>query len=288
MNYETIILGKKEKRVAEITLNRPDKLNAINDVMMKDIKAALEEVEKDTDIWVVVIKGMGKAFSVGEDLTLKWPSDVMTPNPKERWYLSELWESELRKSNFWQYIYNYPKFTIAQIHGHCLGWGCFLAMVCRTSIASEDALFGDPSIRAGFTSLNPLWTWKIGVRKARELLFTGKYVNGKEAARLGLITMAVPENELMEKVALAAETHVLGTPIGGYDSQSFEMVFMRTTFDIAGLATAWGYATNIHALSAIQRRGFEPGEFDFFEARERLGLKRAIAERDRPFKELGF
>ncbi|MDY7033693.1 MAG: enoyl-CoA hydratase/isomerase family protein [Thermodesulfobacteriota bacterium] len=288
MSYETVILEKKGERVAHITLNRPEKLNAINDVMMRDLKAALQEVEKDTETWVVVIKGMGESFSTGEDLSLKWPSDVMTPPPKERWFLSELWESEMRKSNFWQYIYDFPRFTIAQIHGHCLGWGCFLAMVCRTSIASEDAVFGDPSIRAGFTSLNPLWTWKVGVRKARELLFTGKYIDGREAARLGLITIAVPKEKLEEEVDLAVESLIIGTPIGGFDSESFDMIFGRTAFDISGLAAAWGYATNVHALSAIQRRGFEPGEFDFFEARERLGMKGAIEERDRPFKELGF
>ena len=287
MNYENVIL-EKEGRIARIILNRPEKLNAINDVMKADIEAALKEVEQDPELWVVIIKSNGEAFCVGQDVNETGTSEVMTQDPRDRWYLSELWELERRQIAWWQNIFTFPRYTIAQIHGYALAWGCDLAMVCRTSIAADDAIFGDPSIRAGFTSPNPLWTWKVGHRKAKELLFTGKYVDGKEAARIGLITMAVPLDRLEEEVNLAAEGLIVGAPIGGFDMEAFCMGYGRTGFNIAGLTTAWDYASNVHAISAIQRRGFAPGEYNFFVAREEYGLKRAFRERDRPFKELGF
>jgi len=279
---------EREKRIARITLNRPEKLNAINDAMMDDLEAALKEVERDTELWVVVIKGAGRAFCAGQDLSEEGTSRVLTPDPRRRWYLSELWEGERRRLNWWRNIFTFPRFTIAQVHGYCLGWGLYLAMSCRVSIVAEDAILGDPSIRAGFATPCPLWTWKAGVRKAKELLFTGRYITGKEAVEAGLVTQAVPFERLEEAVAEAARVLIAGTPIGGFDQESFNFAFGLGSFDISGLAAAWDYASNIFALSAIQRRGFEPEEYDFFEARERLGLKKAIEERDRPFKELGF
>jgi len=287
MGYETVVL-EKEGRIVRITLNRPEKLNAINDVMKADIEAALKEVESDPELWVVIIKGKGRCFSAGQDLSGVGTSQVMSKDPRERWYLSELWELERNQLAWWQNIFSFPRYTIAQIHGYALGWGCDLAMVCRTSIAADDAVFGDPAIRAGFTTANPLWTWKVGLRKAKELLFTGKYIDGREAARIGLITMSVPSDRLEDEVTFAAEALTVGAPIGGFDEESFSMGFGRTGFNVAGLATAWDHASNIHAISAIQRRGFAPGEYNFFVARDEYGLKDALRERDRPFKELGL
>lgn len=287
LQYQTVVL-EKEERIARITLNRPGKLNAINDVMRAEIEAALREVERDHDLWVVIIKGNGACFSVGQDVSGIESSEVVTKDPRDRWYLSELWEWERRQISFFQYLFNFPRYTISQIHGNALAWGCDLAMLCRTSIAAENARFGDPSVRAGFTSPNPLWTWKVGPRKAKELLLTGKYIDGKEAERLGLITIAVSPDRLEEQVNLFVEALLVGAPIGGFDEESFSMGFGRTGFNIAGLASAWDYTSNIHAISAIQRRGFAPGEYNFFVTRDEHGVKEALRERDRPFRELGF
>ena len=287
MAYKTVVL-EKEGRIARLTLNRPEKLNAINDVMMAEIEAALKEVEYDLDVWVLIIKGNGSCFSVGQDISGTGTSEVVPKDPRDRWYLSELWELERRQLAWWRNIFTFPRYTIAQVHGYASAWGCDLAMLCRTSIAAEDAIFGDPSIRAGFTSSNPLWTWKVGPRKAKELLFTGKYIDGKEAARIGLVTIAVPLNRLEEEVNFAAEALLVGTPIGGFDEEAFSMGFGRTGFNIAGLASAWDLTSNVHAISAVQRRGFAPGEYNFFVARDEYGLKEALRKRDRPFKELGF
>ena len=288
MNFETVIL-EKEGKIARLILNRPEKLNAINDAMMRDIEGALKEVEQDENIWVVIIKGAGSSFSVGQDLSGEGTSLVMPPDPRDRHYLSEIWRQEQQRLLWWQYIFHFPKFTIGQVQGYALAWGCYLAMVCHNSIASEDAVFGDPSIRMGFACPIPLFPWRVGIRKAKELLFTGKYISGKEAARIGLVTMAVPPDRLEEEVDLAIEAIILGASIGGYDSEAYTRgLFGRGLFDLAGLAAAWDFTANLHALSSIQRRGFEPSEFCFWEVKDDKGWKEAIRERDKPFKELGF
>lgn len=95
-------------------MNRPGKLNAINDVMRTEIEAALREVERDHDLWVVIIKGNGACFSVGQDVSGSESSEVVTKDPRDRWYLSELWEWERRQISFFQYLFNSQR-----PHGSC-------------------------------------------------------------------------------------------------------------------------------------------------------------------------
>ncbi|MBI2322772.1 MAG: hypothetical protein HYU88_11980, partial [Chloroflexi bacterium] len=188
----------------------------------------------------------------------------------------------------------YPKDTIAQVHGYCLGLACDLAMMCQTLVCADDARFGDPSVRAGYAPMQPLWLWKVGYRKACELLLTGKVISGREAERLGLATIAVPAGELEAKVADTAgliakqqgiagrDGHAVGygpMPLGGTARRAM-------VWDAAGLATSWDFAAYVRFLSSVQRRGFAPGEYQLFEARERVGLRGALAERDAPFAAL--
>lgn len=292
MSYGTVVYEKSDN-VARITLNRPEKLNAINDALFGDLETALEEASRDWDVRVVIIKGAGRAFSVGQDLSGVGTAEVVPPDPRTRPYLRDLWWSEQRRRRRWEAIYGHAKMLLAQVHGYCLGAGCDLAMMCHSSIAAEDAIFGDPSVRMGYASANPLWTWRVGIRKARELLLTGKYIDGKEAYRIGLVTMVVPRDQLEEEVERTAQLLCRHQGIAGRDGVSIGFMelhggspFRRITMDLAGLAAAWGFTSNIFALSAIQRRGFRPDEFNFYEARDRMGLKGALRERDTPFEEL--
>ncbi|MEK7681977.1 MAG: enoyl-CoA hydratase/isomerase family protein, partial [Chloroflexota bacterium] len=179
-----------------------------------------------------------------------------------------------------------PKMTIARVHGYCLGLGLDVAMMCETIVATEDAVLGDPSIRLGLATQNPLWTWRVGPRRAKELLLTGRYMTGAEALRLGLVTIACPRERLEEEVNIAAEGMIHRGGMGGYDSYIYGKLFNRATWDGAGLAAAWSMTAGLHGLSAIQRRGFRPDEFNFWNAREKSGMKGAIKERDARVKQL--
>ena len=285
MAYQTIKL-EKEGKIGRLVLNRPEKLNAINDTMLREIEAGLAELQKDSNIWVVIIKGAGGNFSAGQDLTGIDTAEVMPPDPNTKPFLSDLYEAAMKSYLRWQAIFDFPRWTIAQVEGYCLGMGCDLAMCCRTVIAAENSIFGDPSIRIGLSPTNPLWVWRIGLKKAKELLLTGKYIDGREAERLGLVMKSLPAAQLEEEVAINADTLAKYGTIGGFDMQVGWFAFDRASFDMAGLAAGWRLATNYHALSAAQRPGrsyIDRGGFDFHRVREEKGLKEAIRQRDLPF-----
>ena len=287
MKYHNVIL-KIEGAVATITLNRPEKLNAINDEMFRELLAALDEVRQDGDSLVVVIKGAGRAFSAGQDLSGVGTDEVMPPNPRSKAYLYNMFATEMQNQWRWQTIFEFPKITVAQVHGYCLGAGLDLAMACRAIIATEDAVLGDPSVRMGLASPNPLWTYRIGLKKSKELLLTGKYIDGKEAERIGLVMKAVPADKLEEEMSSVTEGFTKSAGIGGFDQLADFWSFNMAALDLGGLAAARRLAGNAYVLSAIQRpeRSMtDRGEFNFYDVRDEKGLKAAIEERDAPFKE---
>ena len=287
MKYRNVLL-KIEGAVATITLNRPEKLNAINDEMFRELSAALDEVRQDGDSLVVVIKGAGRAFSAGQDLSGVGTDEVMPPNPRSKAYLYNMFATEMQNQWRWQTIFEFPKITVAQVHGYCLGAGLDLAMACRAIIATEDAVLGDPSVRMGLASPNPLWTYRIGLKKSKELLLTGKYIDGKEAERIGLVMKAVPADKLEEEMSSVTEGFTKSAGIGGFDQLADFWSFNMAALDLGGLAAARRLAGNAYVLSAIQRpeRSMtDRGEFNFYDVRDEKGLKAAIEERDAPFKE---
>lgn len=276
MGYKNIIYEKKDG-VGYITLNRPDKLNAINDVLLEELDAAFAAAEPDLEVKVVVVKGAGQAFSVGQDLSGVETSEVL-PDPRKPVSRKKQLEAERRRNRRWEYIFNLAKPTIAQVHGYCLGFGCNLAMVCDITIASEDALFGDPSIRMGLLSDMPLWIWLVGIKKTRELLYSGRYITATEAEQFALINKAVPKDKLESEVLKLAK----GISLLPGDGLANCKDGINSVMEARGLGEAWRFTNEMHLV--MQQHSREPGEFDFFEVREKKGLKAAIEERDAPFK----
>jgi len=187
MNFECIIY-EKHQGVATVKLNRPKVLNAMNKQLWLDIQKALEDAGNDPGIKVLVITGEGRAFSTGADLKESKTRTIEA----YRDYLEELQEASRK-------IIRFEKPTIAAINGYALGSGYELALACDIRIAAEAAQIGSPeakvtsSITGGaFRLVQDL----IGPGKAKELLFTGQYIDGREAERIGLVNRAVPLNEL--------------------------------------------------------------------------------------------
>ena len=144
--YKNIIYEKRDG-ICWITLNRPDKLNAMNDAMLEELDAAFATAEPDLEVKVVVIKGAGQAFSVGQDLSGIGTSETLPSELGKDVSTKSRLEAERRRNRRWEYIFNLAKPTIAQVQGYYLGYGCHLAVVCDMTIAAEDALFGDASMR---------------------------------------------------------------------------------------------------------------------------------------------
>lgn len=188
MEFECIIYEKKDN-VATIKLHRPKVLNAMNIQMWRDLQSALDDVKNDPQIKVLIITGEGRAFSTGADLKESKTRSLEA----YRDYLVELQETSRR-------IIRFEKPTIAAINGYALGSGYELALACDIRIAADEAQIGSPEAKVTSSVTGGamrLVQDLIGPGKARELLFTGDYIDGREAARIGLINTSVPLEELM-------------------------------------------------------------------------------------------
>jgi len=197
MDLECVIYDKKDG-VALIRLNRPQVLNAMNKRLWLDMQAALDDARSDEGVAVVVITGEGRAFSTGADLKESKTRSIEA----YRDYLTALQEAS-------RAVIRFEKPTIAAINGYAIGSGYELALACDIRIAAEEAKIGSPeakvtsSVTGGaFRLVQDL----VGPGKARELLFTGEYIDGVEAERIGLVNQAVPADQLMATVMAMADT----------------------------------------------------------------------------------
>jgi enoyl-CoA hydratase/3-hydroxyacyl-CoA dehydrogenase len=187
---ETIIV-RKEKPIAWIVLNRPERLNAINPKMIEEISKALDELEEDPDVRVVVFKGNGRAFCAGADVTA-----FAGINPMLAVKASRKFQELTLKMQF------YTKPTITAIHGYALGGGLELALSTDFRIASEEAMLGQPEINLGFipgAGATQRLAKIVGPAKAKELIMTGEFIPAVEAHKIGLVNKLVKPGALDEE-----------------------------------------------------------------------------------------
>ena len=281
MNYENIIYELKQN-IGIITLNRPDRQNAINDALITELDDILVRLEPELELKVIVIKGAGDSFSIGEDLSGVRTDGILPPPPGTSISVKKLMDAEKRRARRWEYIFNYPKPTIAQVHGYCLGAGLYLATVCDLVFAAEDAVFGDPSIRMNRPSGLPLWSWLIGTKKTKELLFFGKNISAKEAEKIGLINMVLPKGKLEEEVTRYARA----ISICPGDGLPLMKENINGNLEFRGVGEAWRFLGEMRLIA--QQRTPAPGEFNFYRVIDQKGIGAAIEERDKRFEELGF
>lgn len=196
MDFKCIIY-EKEDRIALIKLNRPEVLNAMNKQLWLDFQVALEDVKNDPEVKALIITGEGRAFSTGADLKESKVRSI----EEYREYLVELQETSKK-------IIRFEKPTIAAINGYALGSGYELALACDIRISAEEARIGSPEAKVTSSVTGGamrLVQDLIGPGKAKELLFTGEYIDGKEAQRIGLVNRAVPLDRLMDEAREMAE-----------------------------------------------------------------------------------
>ena len=203
-DYETIFVEKREA-VAVLTINRPDKLNALNSKVHAEGIAALDRLRKDGTTRVLVIKGAGeKAFIAGADIS---EFVGQTPAAQRNLFL----EKTLFNS-----IDNFPKPVIAMIGGFCLGGGCELALACDIRLASEKAKFGQPEINLGIIpggGGTQRLTRLVGEGKSMEMILTGEMIDAKEAFNIGLVNHVFAPEELEPKTLEMANKIAAKSPI---------------------------------------------------------------------------
>lgn len=194
-------------RVALLTLNRPEQRNAQNAELLRDLDAAFDRAVAESDVRVIILKANGKHFSAGHDL-----SDAARNSPPWDRMFDDVAANGLLQMYKWElgHYFGYcrkwrdlPKPTIAAVQGACIAAGLMLAWPCDLILAADDARFADPVVRMGIGGVEyHAHSWEFGPRKAKELLFTGGFIDAAEAHRLGMVNRVVPRAEL-ESAALA-------------------------------------------------------------------------------------
>ncbi len=192
--YNTILLEKKN-RIAFITINRPDALNALNSEVMSELSSLIAELDTDPEIAVSVLTGAGRAFAAGADIK------EMESHSFVSMYLEDYFAK-------WDRFAAARKPVIAAVNGFALGGGCELAMMCDVIIASEKAKFGQPEVKLGVSpgmGGSQRLTKAVGKAKAMDLVLTGRMIDAAEADRIGLVSRVVAADDLMAVATEAAE-----------------------------------------------------------------------------------
>jgi enoyl-CoA hydratase len=257
-----LIRYERRGSLAVITLNRPEKLNAINKEMIAQLGAALDAAEADTAVRAIVLAGEGRAFAAGFDLDM----EVETPGVAA---VREALTNDFRIiMRFW----DSPKPTLAAVHGYCLGSAMELALACDITVASEDCRFGAPEVRFGSGIVAMLWPWLTGPKQAKYLLLTGHDVTAAQALEMGLINRAVPAGRALE------ETLEIAQRIASNDSNAVRLTkqAINRSLDAANLRQALSQALELNVTIETSENA-ESREFNAI--LERDGAKAAIAWR---------
>ncbi len=195
----------KQGHVGIVTMNRPETLNALSSAVFADLLKAFDVVENDEEIYVVVVTGAGRSFVAGADI-----SEMATMNVVEGKNFGDLGNQAMLR------LERMEKPTIAAINGFALGGGCELSMACDIRIASEKAKFGQPEVGLGITpgfSGTQRLPRRVGIAKAKELIFSGKTIGAQEAKEIGLVNAVYAPEELMNGAIAMAKSFTANAPI---------------------------------------------------------------------------
>jgi enoyl-CoA hydratase len=200
-------------RVARLLLNRPERLNAINDDTPREIRAAMEWANANDEVHVILVEGAGKGFCGGYDLSHFGEGDIDHPCQQERHPWDPLDDYAFMKRNTEDFmsLWRSPKPTIAKVHGAAVAGGSDIALCCDLLVMAEDARIGYMPTRVWGCATTAMWTYRLGPTRAKQLMFTGDVIDGRTAADWGLANEAVPLAELDAR-ALALAERIAGVP----------------------------------------------------------------------------
>ncbi|MBM3139580.1 MAG: enoyl-CoA hydratase [Chloroflexi bacterium] len=282
-SYENLVIDRvgTDGRIARITLNRPEKMNALSQELLFEFSDALHALEPDESARVIIVRGAGRTFSAGYDLT---PPQRTGADAIVRQFRGAdeqgrpLWANRRggiqRITDIHMYFWNMQKVTIAQIHGYAIAGGCELAMMADIVTAAEDARLGHPGLRFGGTRTSMILPLVIGMRKAKELFYTGDNITGTEAAAIGMVNAAWPVAELEERTIAMAD-RIANLPA---DHLAMLKVHLNRFYENMGIYSSVRSSTDLDAISTSQSYGWQ-------DRMREGGLKEALAWRDGPYQD---
>ncbi|MBG04506.1 MAG: enoyl-CoA hydratase [Rhodospirillaceae bacterium] len=267
VRYET------EDNIAIVSMNRPEKLNAVNDALRSGVSEALLRADEDKAVSVVILRSEGRSFCVGYDI------DNDSPERAARRFDALKWRESLTEDVRFEMVPWYlGKPVIASVQGHALGGGCELTMFCDVTIAADNAIFGEPEIH--FSNAGPamVMPWMIGFKKARELLYFGDMIDAKTALDLGMVNHVVPLADLEDRTMRFAKRMALISP----------EALQQTKLAINRGADAAGFTNAMHAgldvLAPLYAAKTDVG-VQFTDIRQKEGLRAALKWRRDQFKQ---
>jgi enoyl-CoA hydratase len=267
---EAVLLQEDLGSVRRLTMNRPAALNALNAELTDALSAAIQGAGSDDGVSVVILRGAGRAFCAGYDLNEDASGGVLD---------ARHWHEDLaHATDRMLEILDCPKPVIASIHSYCLAGGTDLMLACDLAVAADDAYFGYVDVRFGSGVVSMFLPWVIGVRAAKELLFTGEdRVSADDALRIGLVNRVVPRDRLDDATMELAEEIAKNEP---FVVQTTKRAVNRA-WDVAGFRAAMAANTELDVM--IETANL-PARDEFRRITQEQGLKAAIAWRDARFR----
>jgi enoyl-CoA hydratase len=240
--YQQIAVDKPRPKVARVTLNRPEKLNATTMLMMQELGTFFRMVKRDADTHVVIVRGAGRAFCAGHDLK-EVPEREPYALSHDEWFIEQ--KAVFDDIDMYRrMIADAPQPVIAQIHGHVYTVGIELAMSCDLVYAADD-LKMPIRLAGGAGRYIHLLPWLVGIRRAKEILFRGSVITGEEAARLGIANGVIPRAELDDHVLQVAE-QIGRVPL---EFLALDKQATNKSLDLMGARDAIDYSATLHAVS---------------------------------------
>ena len=287
MAYERILCDKVDPDIVKITMNRPEKRNAQDALMLEEIQDAFIEADLDEEVRVIILAGAGKDFSAGHDqsgtgLPARGPVIGRALGTRltgmERGFKREEYV-DLKQC---QALRNVSKPTIAMIQGNCYAGGWQVAAMCDLLVVSDDARFTDPLARVGPAASEILFhPYDIGFRKAKEILWLGDAITAQEARTLGMVSRVFPREKLEEETLALARRIAASPPV----SVSLIKRSLNQAWDFMGQKNAWEYHMLAHQLSHASDEGKRLAE-GRRQAVQRGGVKEMLRTvRDAKFEE---
>ncbi len=269
LTYET------EGRLATITLNRPERLNAIARGMPQEIREAVEKANDDNAVHCIILTGAGRSFCAGYDLVEFAEQKSKASGGQDA--LAGPWDPMVdfammyRNTQDFMSLWRSNKPTIAKVRGHAVAGGSDIALCCDLVVMADDARIGYPPSRVWGVPTPMMWVYRLGAERAKRMLFTGDLITGKEALAMGLVSAAVPEPELNEHV-VALATRISAVP----KNQLMMMkLVVNQSVESMGLAQTQMFATLFDGIARHSPEGVW-----FKQRAEEKGFKEAVRERD--------
>ncbi|MEJ2432071.1 MAG: crotonase/enoyl-CoA hydratase family protein [Pseudolabrys sp.] len=238
------VLYERDGRIARITLNRPDVLNAIDDDVPRELAACVERADNDAKVHVIVLSGAGRAFCAGYDLTYyAQATGLQTGTQEMPWDPMKDYAVMSRNTELFMTLFRSRRPVIAKVHGFAVAGGSDIALCADIIVMAENARIGYMPVRVWGCPTTAMWLYRLGPEKAKRMLFTGDKIDGREAEKLGLVLKAVPADRLDKEVDALAH-RMAGIPQNQFMmqklvvNQALSNMGLQTTQMIAPCSTA--------------------------------------------------